>query len=143
MPSGFISDAALIAGFPAEVFDTLASRFLPKYLITMSPAQRAEVEAASAVIGKAARASREHRAASSVDGQSAPERSELAEDLTHDHEVNTEMAAVMLRVGQRQVRKLAAGWRHEGLARQVGRTWLIDRGVVAAYRDRQGRRAAA
>jgi hypothetical protein len=66
MPSGYVTEAAVIAGYPTEVFDTLASRFLPKYLITMSPAQRAEVEAASAVIGRAARASRERRAASSL-----------------------------------------------------------------------------
>jgi hypothetical protein len=143
MPSGFVTEAAVVSGFAAEVFDTLASRFLPKYLITMSLAQRAEVEAASGAIGRAARASRERRAAGSVDGPWAPERSELGQDLTHDHEVNTEVAADMLRVGQRQVRKLAAGWRHESLARQVGRTWLIDRTAVEAYRDRQGRRSAA
>jgi len=133
----------VIAGWPSQVIDTLMSRFLPPYLGTMTPGQQAEVEAAHAVIARAARA---YRASSDI-GPSEPDASGLAEDLGRDDQISSAEAADVLRVGQRQVCKLAAVWEGQGLgqglARRVGRTWLIDRDVVVAYRDRQGRRSVA
>lgn len=139
MAAGFVEHAAIIAGWPVQVIDTLMSRFLPPYLGTMTRGQRAEVEAAHAVIARAARA---YRASSDI-GPSEPEASDEAEDLSRDDKISSAEAADMLRVGQRQVCKLAAVWEGHGLARRVGRTWLIDRDAVMAYRDRQGRQLSA
>jgi hypothetical protein len=139
MAAGFVEHAAIIAGWPAHVIDTLMARFLPPYLATMNPQQRAEMDAAHRAIRRAAKA---HQAASSDDGPSEPDASDLAQDLSHDNKISTARAADMLRVGQRQVCKLAAVWEGEGLAERIGRMWLIDRDVVVAYQDRQGRRAS-
>jgi hypothetical protein len=111
----------------------------PLYLTTMSWSQRAEVEAAHAAIRRAAKA---HQAASSDDGPSEPNASDLAEGLGREDHIGTAQAAEMLSVGQRQVCKLAEVWECQRLARRVGRTWLIDRDVVVAYQDQQGRRSA-
>jgi hypothetical protein len=138
MPSSYIESGAVIGGWPAAVIDTMLSRHLPKYLKAMAPEQRAELERAYRAIVRAAKAYR----ASSDNGPSEPEASALAQDLSHDDEIGTAKAAEMLDVGRRQVVKLAAVWEGEGLARRVGRTWILDRVAVEAYRDRPGRRTA-
>jgi hypothetical protein len=139
MAAGFVEHAAIIAGEPAVMIDTLMARFLPRYLATMSPRQRAEMDTAHRAIRRAANA---HQATSSDDGPSEPSTSDLAEDLSRENRIGTAKAADMLKVGQRQVCKLATVWEAEGLAERVGRMWLIDRDVVVAYQDRPERRRA-
>jgi hypothetical protein len=41
----------------------------------------------------------------------------------------------MLNLSEQRVRQLAVRWAADGLARKVGRAWLIDRAGVVMYRD--------
>jgi hypothetical protein len=145
MSLGFVEHSAIVGGWPAQVIDTLMSRYLPKYLAAMTPEERAEMDRAHRVMARAAKAYRAGQLCdvpSSDIGPSEPAPSDLAQDLSHDDEIGTAEAAEMLDVGQRQVVKLAPVWEGQGLARRVGRTWLVDRVAVEVYRDRPERRSA-
>jgi hypothetical protein len=48
----------------------------------------------------------------------------------------------MLDLSEQWVRKLAVRCAAEGLARKVGRAWLLDRAAVEMYRDKERRSAA-
>jgi excisionase family DNA binding protein len=138
MPSGFVEQAAFVSGWPAEVVDMVLSRHLPPYLAAMTPGQRAEMEPAHRVIHRAAKA---HRATKVRRRTSDIEPEEFS--APSEHEISTREAAEVLGVTPRQVCRLAAEWATEGLARQVGRTWLVDRDAVMTYQDQQERRRSA
>jgi CRP-like cAMP-binding protein len=138
MPSGFVEHAAFVSGWPAEVVDMMLSRYAPQFLAAMAPDQRAEVEVAHRAIHRAAKA---HGAAKVRHRTSDIEPEEFS--APSEHEISTREAAEVLDVTPRQVCRLAAEWAAEGLARQVGRTWLVDRDAVAAYQDQQERRRSA
>jgi hypothetical protein len=136
--AGFVEHAAVIAGWPAHAIDVILSRRLPEYLLAMSPPQRAEMDAAHAVIHRAAEA---YKAGSDVRRRTS-DIEEIEFSAPSPHEIDTNQAAEMLGLTPRQVRRLAAVWASDGWARQSGRNWLIDRDAVVAYQDQQGRRTA-
>jgi hypothetical protein len=57
-------------------------------------------------------------------------------------ELTTSQAAVMLDLSEQRLRQLAVRWAANGLARKVGRIWLLDRTAVVIYRDKDRRSAA-
>jgi hypothetical protein len=61
---------------------------------------------------------------------------------SQSEEVTTSQAAIMLNLSEQRVRQLAFRWAADGLARKVGRVWLLDRTAVVMYRDKD-RGAAA
>jgi hypothetical protein len=137
--AGFVEQAAIIAGWPAHAIDVILSRRLPEYLSAMSLQQRSEMDAAHAAIHRAAKA---YKAGSNVRRRTS-DIEEIEFSPPSSHEINTNQAAEMLGLTPRQVRRLAAVWASDGLARQSGRTWFIDRDAVVAYQDQQGRRLTA
>ncbi len=119
-----------VAGWPAFVVDVILRRHLPSYLKVMSPAQAREVEQFHAAVQVAAAywQKRSTSAASSAEAAAAEVTSRsTSEDLS------TTQAAALLGVSERRVCQLAADWQHDGLARKVGRAWLVDREAVAVY----------
>ncbi|WP_345195967.1 hypothetical protein [Streptomyces lavendulae] len=49
------------------------------------------------------------------------------------HEIDTYQASILLGLGERRVRQLAAG----GMGRLVGGRWLLDRSAVLAYAEQR------
>jgi hypothetical protein len=120
-----------LAGWPAVVVDVLLGKYLPPYLAAMSPRQRAEVERMRWDVHAAA----VHWRAIS-DGCSAQYvATETTPPSTHD-EITTAQAAGLLGVSERRVCQLAVGWADDGLARKVGRSWLVNRQAVLLHRQR-------
>lgn len=58
----------------------------------------------------------------------------MAPGLVHD-EITIAQAAGLLDVTERRVCQLAAGWADSGLARKVGRSWVVDRQAVVLHRE--------
>ena len=141
MRAVFVESGAVITGWSAQALDTLMSRHLPRYLATLSPQQRAELDATHAAIHRAAGAYQAGRLTVGVRRRTS-DIPEVEFSAASGHEVSTREAADMLDVTPRQVCRLAAVWAADGLARQVGRSWLVDRDAVVAYQDQQGRRTA-
>jgi hypothetical protein len=48
----------------------------------------------------------------------------------------------MLNLSEQRVRQLAVRWAGNGLARKVGRVWLLDKTAVVIYRSKDRRSAA-
>lgn len=121
---------ALVEGWSAFVVDVLLTRYLDRYLAAMSPAQRAELALTKAAVHAAAKL---HQERGSTAGGSA--EAPVAEiDGCSDAWVGTGDAAPFVGASERRVRQLAARWEHEGLARKVGRSWLIDPQALVMYR---------
>ncbi len=140
MPSSYVESGAIIGGWPAVVIDKLMSRYLPKYLAMMTPEQLAELDRAHRAVARAAKAN-QLRVPSSDIGPSEPETIGPCSRLDSDDEIGTAKAAEVLGEAAAGV-QLAAVWEGEGLARQVGRTWVTHRVAVEAHQDQQGRRTA-
>ena len=134
----YVEGAALVSGFAAHVFDVLLARHLPAVLrfTPLSPEQRAEVEAARAAIARAADVYVGMPVVSAFGSAETP-AAEIGASWAGDEVVTTAEAAVLLGVSERRARQLAAA----GLGRKVGQRWVLDRGAVLAWRDRQRRSA--
>jgi hypothetical protein len=136
MASGFVEHAAIVSGWAAVALDSLLARHLSPYLSAMTPAQRGEmdrcVSAVRAAAGAYDAAGRRFAAETAKRGAAG-----LLPDSGHVDEVTVQVAAEQLAVSVQWVRRLAARWEPDGLARKVGSTWLVDRVAVAAYKARR------
>ncbi len=92
----------------------------------MTPEQAREVEHLHAAVHAAA-AYWQSRA--SVNGNAEVGAAEVASRSTGE-DLSTTQAAALLGVSERRVCQLAADWQHDGLARKVGHSWLVDREAV-------------
>lgn len=124
---------ALVQGVSAHVLDrVLSSPNVARVLDSLPPWMRPEVEETRRAI---------HRAAGeyevlpvAVDGSTEAPPAEIGP--LSAHEISTYQAGILLGLGERRVRQLAAG----GMGRRVGGRWLLDRSAVLAYAEqRRGR----
>ena len=128
---------APVAGWSAVVVDVLLSRHLRPLLSGMTEGQRRELERTRRAVHVAALIWRD--ATSDIESaQAAPTEAAAGSE---DDELDTAEAARELGVSRQRVRQLAERWALDGLARKVGRSWLVDRTAVLMYRD-NGRRTA-
>ncbi len=118
-----------VAGWPAFVVDAILRRYLPPYLKAMTPEQAREVEHFHTAVHAAAAY---WQSRTSVSGSAEPGAAEMASRSTGE-DLSTTQAAALLGVSERRVCQLAADWQHDGLARKVGRSWLVDREAVTVY----------
>ena len=122
-----------LSGWSAYAVDVILRRYAKDYAPVMTPVERHEFAAAQKAIHRAAL----HWHASTANAQAVA--AELPALL--GSEVTTVEAANRLAVTEQRVRQLAALWVHEGLARKVGRVWMIDQAAVELYRPNGGRAA--
>jgi hypothetical protein len=127
---------AYVAGWPAFALDVILRRYGRDYTPVMNPAQRREMEATRRAIHTAAVL---WQASTSASATAQTPTAEITPRLASE-KLTTSQAAAVLGVSEQRVRQLAARWVYQGLARKVGRTWLLDPAAVAMYRD--GRLAA-
>ena len=113
-------------------------RHAKDYTAAMNPVQQREMEATRRAIHAAAVLWQASTSASASATAQTP-AVEITPRLGSE-EITTSQAAAMLGVSDQRVRQLAARWVYRGLARKVGRTWLLDPAAVAIYRE--GRLAA-
>lgn len=126
---------AHVSGWSAFIVDAILRRDLKRLLPAMSDEQRRVILRTARAVHAAAllyEAERLDRAAS-VGGSAEAVLGEMPTDL--NQEIGTEQAAVLLGVSGRRICQLAAIWADHGLARKVGRSWLIDRSAVEMYRS--------
>lgn len=128
---------AHIAGWSAFAVDAILRRHGRPYLAAMGAAQRAEVERTARAVHQAAL----HWRATSADGNAETAPPEVARPWGRD-EITTAAAALMLGLSERRVRQLAAGWEAAGIARKLGRAWLLDRAAVEMQQANTRRTAA-
>lgn len=128
---------ALVHGVSAHVLDRLlASPDVVRLFAAMPPWMRPELEATRRAVRVAAQ---EYEALPTA-GRGSAETPAAEVGPLSPHEISTYQASVLLGVGERRVRQLAAG----GMGRQVGGRWLLDRSAVLAYaQQRRGRRDLA
>jgi hypothetical protein len=129
---------AHVAGWSAFALDVILRRHAKDYIRTMSTAQQREMEATRRAIHAAALLWRASTSASATAQTPAAE----IRPQSQSEELTTPQAAIMLDLSEQRVRQLAVRWAAEGLARKVGRVWLLDRAAVVMYRDKD-RGAAA
>ncbi|MFE3786977.1 hypothetical protein [Streptomyces goshikiensis] len=124
---------ALVHGVSAHVLDRLlASPNVVQLLGTLPGWMRPELEATRRAIGRAAL---EYEALPAA-GAGSAEVVEVEAGPSLSQEISTHQASVLLGVGERRVRQLAA----MGMGRQVAGRWLFDRSAVLAYAEhRRGR----
>jgi hypothetical protein len=137
---GVLVIGACVSGFSALLVDRVLARHLPQYLRSLSPAQRREVDRLQRDV-RAAADLYSDRTTAAVNGSGGTVAPEVRAGWGQD-EVGADEAAEVLGCSVRRVRQLAAAWQPLGLARKVGRVWLIDRTAVLAHRDERGRRSA-
>lgn len=126
----YVRSGVLVQGFMAHVLDRLLAHRLPDLLPAMSPERRAEVLAARDDLRRAADA---YLAVPvSVDGHADMDSADIGPQWSEDL-IDTETAATILGVTERQVRRLAAA----GLGTRVGGRWMFDRRAVYAERQRR------
>jgi hypothetical protein len=124
---------AFLSGWSAYAVDVILKRYAKDYAPVMTPKQQQEFAATQKAI---------HRAALHWHAATANAQTATAEiPALSGNEVTTAEAADLLAVTEQRVRQLAALWVHEGLARKVGRVWMIDQAAIELYRS-NGRRAA-
>ncbi len=128
---------AHVAGWPAFVIDRVLAKHLDVYLACMRPDQRAEMDRTRRAIHAAALHYGDWLA--SVERNAAALLTETQGDL-EEQELSTAQAAGLLDVTERRICQLAAEWAEDGLARKVGRTWLVQRDAVVLRRE--GRKSA-
>ena len=104
----------------------------------MSPVQQREMEVTRRAIHKAAVLWGASTSASATTQTPAAEITPQSQG----EELTTSEAATILNLSEQRVRQLAVRWAAEGLARKVGRVWLLDRTAVEMYRDKDRRSAA-
>ncbi len=110
-----------VAGWPAFVVDTILRRYLGPYLRAMTPEQAREVEQFHAAVHAAAV---HWQARTTAGGNAEAAAAEVPSPSTRE-DLSTTQAAALLGVTERRVCQFAASWQHDGLARKVGRTWLV------------------
>jgi hypothetical protein len=121
-----------VAGWPAFVVDCLLRRHGGPYLKAMSPEQAREME----VFHRAVHAAAAYwQARTAVIGSAEAATAEVPSSSRSD-DLSTAQAASLLGVSERRVCQLAATWQDDGLARKVGRSWLVDREAVTVYSRR-------
>lgn len=132
---------AHVAGWPANVLHKLLAKYvdphMPRYLGVMDAVQRQEVQRTREAIALAAAFWDQ---STTADDLAEVTSAETPRGWTHD-EITTADAAGLLGVTERRVRQLIPQWADSGLARKVGRFWLVDREAVLLHRD-QTRSAA-
>lgn len=131
---------AFVNGWSAFALDAILKRHLGAYLAQMTPAQRRELEATRAAVHAAALLFYEQSPFASASAQAAVAQ---VESPLNGEEITTAEAAELLQVSGQWVRQLAACWAEQGLARKVGRVWVLDRGAVMIQQDSSTRRRAA
>ncbi|MEW2135515.1 hypothetical protein AB0892_02705 [Streptomyces sp. NPDC005409] len=125
---------ALVHGVSAHVFDrVLSSPNVARLLDDLPLWMRPEVDAARRAIRLAAREYEGLPVA--VAGTTETQAAEVGP--LSPHEIDTYQASVLLGLGERRVRQLAAG----GMGRLVGGRWLLDRSAVLAYAEQRRVRA--
>jgi hypothetical protein len=129
---------AHVAGWPAVALDVILRRYGRDYTPMMNPAQQRDMEATRRAIHAAAVLWHASTSASATTQTPAAEITSRFES----EELTTSQAAIMLDLSEQRVRQLAARWADDGLARKVGRVWLIDPTAVVIYRDKDRRSAA-
>jgi Helix-turn-helix domain len=129
---------AHVAGWSAFALDLILRRYRRDYAPVMNPAHQREMEATRGAIHAAALL---WGASTSASATTQTPATEITPRLESE-ELTTSQAAMMLNLSEQRVRQLAARWTAEGLARKVGRAWLIDRTAVEMYRDKDRRSAA-
>ena len=129
---------AHVAGWPAFALDVILRRYGRDYTPVMNPAQQRDMEATRRAIHSAAVL---WHASTSASATAQTPATEITPRLASE-ELTTSQAAIMLDFSEQRVRQLAVRWAAEGLARKVGRVWLLDRTAVEMYRDKDRRSAA-
>lgn len=130
---------AHVSGWPAFALDAVLERHLAPYLSQMEPTRRRELEVTRAAVHAAALLFWEQGASASASAQAAVAQ---VESPLRGEEITTAEAAELLRVSHQRVRQLATCWAEQGLARKVGRAWVVDRGAVMIQRSSAWRRVA-
>jgi hypothetical protein len=129
---------AHVAGWPAFALDVILRRYGRDYAPVMSQAQQGEMEATRRAIHAAAVL---WGASTSASATTQTPATEITPRLESE-ELTTSQAAIMLNLSEQRLRQLALRWAADGLARKVGRAWLLDRTAVVIYRDKERRSAA-
>jgi hypothetical protein len=130
---------AHVAGWSAWVVSVLLARHLDRYLPAMTPQQRTELARTRAGVDAAAKLFQERGTTAS--GSAETPLAEIGAGLERSRWMTVADAAPLLGSSERRVRQLAAPWEPQGLARKVGRSWLVDREALEMYA--QGRRNVA
>lgn len=128
---------AHVAGWSAFAIDAVLHKHLDPYLRAMSPAQRRQVERTHEAIHRAALYWKAQ--AISDDGNAEAGAAEIRSSSAG--ELSTVDVARILGVSERRVCQLAVEWMAEGLARKVGRSWLIDAAAVELHHETMRRSA--
>lgn len=123
---------AHVAGFPALVVDRLLARHLDPFLPAMTSEERTSVLAMQEQVRQSAEHFRSVRDAGSG---TAAVRSGANRAQSAANELGVSEAMELLGLRARQVRYLAERWQAVGLARKVGRSWLIDRAAVELHAE--------
>ena len=125
---------ALVAGWSAFAIDAILRATDEtgrprgaRYAAAMNPQQRAEIEQTCRAIKAAAP---QYDAASVTEATATPVSENSGESTG---EIDTATVAAALGVGHRRACQLADGWAEVGLARKVGRTWLISREAIRLH----------
>lgn len=128
---------ALVHGVSAHVLDRLlASPDVVRLFAAMPPWMRPELEATRRAVRLAAR---EYESLPAAE-RGSTETPAVEVGPVSPQEISTYQASVLLGVGERRVRQLAAS----GMGRLVAGRWLLDRSAVLAYaQHRRGRRGLA
>ncbi|MFG1826733.1 helix-turn-helix domain-containing protein [Microbispora bryophytorum] len=121
-------EGALVSGFAAHVVDRLLATYLPGYLRAMRPEQRAAVEETRVAIARAADAYLTSDISAGVSDETPG--GEISASSAAEEWITTAEAAVLLGMTPRRAQQLAAG----GLGIKRGRSWLLARSAVLAYR---------
>ena len=127
---------ALVAGWAAFAIDAILRTTdesgrprAARYAAAMTPEQRAEFEQTCRSIRQAAQWHDSRRTPASGTAEIAP----VPVEERLSHELSAADAAALLGVTDRHIRYLATGWAEHGLARKVGRAWLIDREAIRLH----------
>ena len=129
---------AHVAGWSAFALDAILRRHAKDYTRTMSSVQQREMEITRSAIHAAALL---WHAATSASATTQTPSAEITPQ-SRSEELTTTQAAILLNLSEQRVRQLAVHWAGNGLARKVGRVWLLDRAAVVIYRDKDRRSAA-
>lgn len=133
---------AHVSGWSAFVLDAILRVHGAPYLRVMDPDQRRQIQRTAEALDRAALYWQEQQGCPTCANASAQVAEDQSARPSWNDELSVPEAAGVLGVSPQRVRQLAVGWSAEGLARKVGRSWLVDAAAVALHRENMRRPAA-